>query len=52
MEKLKSYKALLDEGVITQDEFETIRKAILSDSSRVNHSESTEKNIFDNIKQT
>ena len=35
IEKLKSYKALVDEGVITQDEFETIKKAILSDNSKV-----------------
>lgn len=52
IEKLKSYKALVDEGVITQDEFETIKKAILSDNSKVNQDEPTEKNIFDNIKQT
>ena len=52
IEKFKSYKALLDEGVITQDEFETIKKAILSDNSKVNQAEPTEKNVFDNIKQT
>lgn len=43
IEKLKSYKALLYEGVITQDEFETIKKAILSDNSKVNQAEPTEK---------
>ena len=50
IDELKSYKKLLDEGVITQEEFDTKKKELLVDSSTLKDSASVQIDEIKNYK--